>query len=54
MSNTDPLAPMVMPGGDTVCGYCDSGAAQQCPYHFNEAGGSVGLAQFVPGTWSTG
>lgn len=44
--STDPLAPKVMPDGDAVCSYCDTGKASQCPYHFNDTGGSIGLFQF--------
>lgn len=47
------LGPRVILGGEIVCGYCDSGHARDCPYHFNDNGGGVGLAQFLPSTWGT-
>ena len=50
---SDPLAPRVMPGGDTVCGHCDSGGKPSlCPYHAPPPSGAVGLMQVIPGTWA--
>lgn len=49
---TDPLAPIVMPGGDIVCPHCDSGGDPVCcSWHRPDIGPSVGMSQMVPKTW---
>lgn len=49
---SDPLAPMVMPLGDVVCGHCDSGGNPEfCPAHRPGPSPACGLAQATPNTW---